>query len=225
VIISKTGYITNNGYKSRAETHMNKRKADVILHPTRMRILVAISGRQMTSQQLARALPDIPQTTLYRHISHLVDEHILTVLDEQRVRGTVERLYALAAGASRITPEELAEAAPEDHLRYFSIFVTSLLVDFGRYVQAHEQKQARIDVARDSVVYTKATVFMSDEERQEFQEAAQALLIPLLERHPAVGRRAYLFATTFFPAPEAGEVEEEHGTGQPAPEEQPDDQQ
>jgi DNA-binding transcriptional ArsR family regulator len=195
---------------------MSSRKADIILHPARMRILVAISGRQMTAQQLAKSLPDIPQTTLYRHVNYLVEERILRVVEERRVRGTVERLYELESGASRMTPEELAEVAPEDHLRYFSIFVTSLLADFGRYVLG-QGPAYKVDVEANGVLYTRATIFMSDEERREFQEAAQALLMPLFTRQPGAGRRAYLFAISFFPTMEEVRLENAPGQEQPEP--------
>ena len=184
---------------------MHRQKADLILHPVRMRIVVALGGRQMTAQQLVRALPDVPQTTLYRHLNVLVEQGVLSVVAEHRVRGTVERVYALAPTAALLTPEDLATATSEDHLNYFSIFITSLLSDFARYVTV----QGQVDVGADGVLYTKGTVHMNEAERREFQEAAQALLLPLFMRPPASDRRAYLFATTFFPAVETPPAEPE----------------
>src|SRR5262245_53006061 len=105
----------------------------------------------MTAQQLVRLLPDVPQTTLYRHLNYLADHGVVTVVEEHRVRGTVERVYAISTDMSRLTPSDLATATGEDHLNYFSIFMTSLLSDFARYVQS----QGRIDVEADGVLYTK----------------------------------------------------------------------
>jgi DNA-binding HxlR family transcriptional regulator len=172
------------------------RKADLILHPVRMRILVAISGGRMTAQQLVHTFPDVPQTTLYRHLNYLTKHGVLAVVEEHQVRGTVERVYALAPEMATLTPADVAGATGEDHLNYFSIFATSLISDFARYAQS----QANIDVVADSVLYTKLTVHMSNSERREFQEAAQALILPLLARQPDANRRAYLFSTIFFPA-------------------------
>jgi hypothetical protein len=175
-----------------------------------MRILAAIGGREMAVQQMVRALPDVPQTTLYRHVNYMAKQGVLKVVAEHQVRGTVERVYALSEDMARLTPADLAEATKEDHLNFFSIFATSLMADFRRYIES----QPRIDVAEDSVVYTKTTVHMSDSERREFQEAFQALVIPLISRPPAEGRRGYLLGTTFFPA--ADEVT----SGEPGPPEQ-----
>lgn len=175
---------------------MQQPKPDLLLHPVRMRIMVTISGRQMTAQQLVRALPDVPQTTLYRHLNTLAGRGMLAVVAEHRVRGTVERVYAVAPEAARLTPADLATATGADHLNYFSIFMTSLLSDFARYVAGHTP----VDVGADGVAYIKGTAHLTDAERLEFQQAVQALLLPLFTRPPAADRRPYLFATTFFPA-------------------------
>ncbi|MFL5735059.1 MAG: helix-turn-helix domain-containing protein, partial [Chloroflexia bacterium] len=182
-----------------------REKADVILHPVRMRILVAVSGRQMTVQQLVHEVADVPQTTLYRQINSLVEHGALTVVEERRVRGTVERVYALAPAMATLTPADMAAASGEDHLNYFSIFVTSLLGDFARY--ARSDTGAAIGAEADSLLYTRFMAHMTDSERAEFQEAAQALLVPLLARQPGPGRRPYLFAITFFPSGVEGETE------------------
>ena len=50
---------------------MNERISELVLHPLRMGIIMAIAGRQMTTQQLAAVLGDVPQATLYRHINRL----------------------------------------------------------------------------------------------------------------------------------------------------------
>ena len=66
---------------------MGRDKADLILHPARLRIMGELGGRQMTSRQLAIALPDMAQASLYRHIKALLDGGILEVVSEQAVNG------------------------------------------------------------------------------------------------------------------------------------------
>ena len=56
---------------------MNKIKEDLLFHPVRLRIVLATAGRQVTAQQLAGELPDIPQATLYRNINMLTNGGIL----------------------------------------------------------------------------------------------------------------------------------------------------
>lgn len=68
----------------------------VLMHPVRLRLVqrLALLGTA-TVQELAAALPDIPRASLYRHLRTLTELGYLTVVEETRVRGTVERTYAL----------------------------------------------------------------------------------------------------------------------------------
>lgn len=69
--------------------------ADIVLHPVRLRIVQQLGGRQLTTAALREELPDITQATLYRHVAALIAAQIVTVVDERRVRGTIERTLAL----------------------------------------------------------------------------------------------------------------------------------
>src|SRR5438477_12246920 len=109
-------------------------RADLILHPVRMRLIVTLARRQLTARQLSELLPDVPQATLYHHLGILTRAGLLRVVSERRVRGTIEKLYALADDSAILGQAELANASREDHLRYFTVFVASLLGDFARYL-------------------------------------------------------------------------------------------
>jgi len=68
---------------------------DVLLHPIRWRIVQRALGREVTTTDLKRDLPDIPTTTLYRHVAALIDAGYLTVVRERKIRGTTERTLSL----------------------------------------------------------------------------------------------------------------------------------
>src|SRR4028119_2507617 len=127
---------------------MTERKADVLLHPIRIRILVALSGQQLTAQQLAKLLPDVPQATLYRHINALAQHQIITIVAERQVRGTTEKVYALDDQAARLNANDLQNATSQDHLRYFTSFMVSLLSDFSRYLEHQKQPNPGADGVR-----------------------------------------------------------------------------
>lgn len=170
-------------------------KAELILHPIRLRIILAISGRQMTAQDLAGALPNVAQATLYRHINALVEGEILTVVDERPVRGTVEKTYALPEGQPyHLTAEDLAGLGPEDHMHYFTVFVAALLSDFAAYLQREQ-----IDLAADGVGYQSVPLYLNDGELQELAAGINALVIPLLANGPGEGRARRIFSTVMIP--------------------------
>ena len=81
--------------------------ADVVMHPVRLRIIQQLGGRSLTTAQLRAALPDVTQATLYRHVATLVDSGILSVVEERKVRGAVERTLALGDRMAHVDQTEL----------------------------------------------------------------------------------------------------------------------
>src|SRR5579864_5927159 len=66
-------------------------RADLILHPVRLRIILAFArGRRLTPQQVAALLADVPQATLYRQIERLFQGGVLAIAAEKRVRAAVD---------------------------------------------------------------------------------------------------------------------------------------
>ncbi|MEU7845340.1 helix-turn-helix domain-containing protein [Micromonospora sp. NPDC049114] len=171
-----------------------ERWADLALHPVRIRILRAVAGTRLTTQGLLELLPDVPQATMYRHLAILVKAGLVEVVDERRVRGTVERVYALPAHGATLDPAALATATPEDHARYFTAFMSSLLSEFSRYLT-----RERIDFTADGVGYQQLVLHLTDAELGEFAAGLTALVGPLLGNQPGGERIPRLLATVLLP--------------------------
>jgi len=180
---------------------MGMKRADLILHPVRLRIILAFASdlgtRRLTPQQVAAILPDLPQASLYRHIERLYRGGVLAVAGERQVRGAVERTYVLAAGGSTLTPEDLAQATRDEHLGYFTAFAAGLIAQFERYLQRPE-----IDLVADGVGYRHIVLDLSDEEVQEMAVALNAALARFLRQSPRAGRRRRVLATVLLPLDE-----------------------
>ena len=68
----------------------------IIMNPTRMRIIQQLSlTPEATTAELGRRLSDVPVATLYRHMKILEEAGFLEVIQENRVRGAVEKVYKL----------------------------------------------------------------------------------------------------------------------------------
>lgn len=145
------------------------RRTELLLHPVRMRIILALANRVLTTQQLASLLPDVAQTTLYRHIHLLLEGGILTVVRESRVRGALERELTLVRGAGRIDMETSAALSAEQHEQIFTTFVAELLAEFKR---AQSQLQAGLPPA----IYTQQRLHLTVEELQQLNQQIDALL-------------------------------------------------
>jgi hypothetical protein len=100
----------------------------------------------------------------------------------------------LAENAASLTPEDLASATPADHLRYFTIFLSTLLGDFGRYIQ-----QPAADLLADGVGYRQVPLELSDQEFAELAGRLNAAIAPALANQPAPGRRRRMLTTIVMP--------------------------
>jgi DNA-binding transcriptional ArsR family regulator len=175
-------------------------KAEVILHPTRLRLIQAFgAGRRLTAQQLAALLPDIPHASLYRHLHLLTQAGILAVVAERPARAMQERVYALVEYAANVGPADYAATSAEDHLRYFSAFLAVLQGDFTRYFQ----RSAAVDVRVDGVAYYQLPLYLSDEEYQHLVATLQAVLSPVMAQRPTPERRRRLLSLIAMPGVEA----------------------
>ncbi|MDY6939428.1 MAG: helix-turn-helix domain-containing protein [Cyanobacteriota bacterium] len=177
---------------------MKSAKANLILHPVRLRVLqTLLGGVRLTTGQIAAAMPDVAIATLYRHIEKLAKAGILTVVAEHPIRGTVEKVYALQEVRANLSPADLTDVSREDHLQYFTIFAASLLGDYARYLERDE-----IDLLDDGVGYRQAAMYLNDEEFQEMVAELQGVLQRFLALKPRPDRRRRLLSTILMPVEE-----------------------
>lgn len=173
---------------------MGTSKSDAILHPQRLRLILALARGVLTTKQLAVLVPDIPQASLYRHLSILLEAGVVEVAAERSVRGIIERSYSVVAGAQFLTSEDLAEATRDDHFRYFSIFATGLIAEFGRYLGRES-----IDLEADGVGYRGNVLHLRDDEFAQLVTSLRSLLLPLTKNEAGGGRTPRLLATVLLP--------------------------
>jgi hypothetical protein len=186
-------------------------RADLIAHPVRLRMMLALAGQQLTTQQIASLLPDVPRASLYRNIHRLAEGGVVRVVRETPVRGTVERVYALVEGARGFSEAELARASREDHRRYFAVFFATMLSSLQSYLQ-----QATIDPIADGLTCRAAVVYLSDGEYRRLLDQVGALLEPAMALPHTLERRRRIIGLTAIPERRAGsDPAEEDGAFRP----------
>jgi DNA-binding transcriptional ArsR family regulator len=173
-------------------------KTNLLLHPVRLRILSELAGKQLSPRQLAQALPDIAQASLYRHIGLLVDNQILEVVAERVVNGATERTYAIAAGAMRLSPDDLRGLPSEEHIRLFSVYIGTLIETFVESLNGRDLD----DALRDGLSYNRVTIHLSDEEVTQFRAEIAAIIERVWSNQPAPNRKSYTLASIVIPGKE-----------------------
>lgn len=164
---------------------MSESLTDLIIHPVRLRILQLLRVGPLTTRQLAGALPDVPASSIYRHVKLLHRHNLIRVAETRRVRGLEERVYALAR-RPHIGEDDLAGLTADDHVRSFTLYTTALIHDFANYVRGAAADFRPLD---DRAGYSEALVYASAEEMDAVAEAINAALAPLLANGPGADRR------------------------------------
>lgn len=177
---------------------MASTRANLILNPARLRILGELAGRSLTTADLGRLLPDLPQATLYRHVKTLLENGIIAVHSEARVNGAVERTFSLVNQNLRLAPEDLRSMTGEDHLQTFAVYAAALRQTLERFVAKASQEQLGNGVLR----YNRAAVYMTDDEFADFSARFTALTDELFQRTPGAGRRRFVLASVIIPESE-----------------------
>jgi hypothetical protein len=159
-----------------------------------MRVVLAVANRVLTAQQLAEMLPDVAQTTLYRHINLLLEAAVLTVVGETKVRGTLERKLTLVEGAGRIDMETSAALSTEQQEQIFTTFVATLLGDFKR-------SQAQPREGLPPAIYTQQRLHLTGEELAQLNQQMDAILAAYKEptRERDANTQAWLLTGIIMP--------------------------
>ncbi|WP_246842915.1 helix-turn-helix domain-containing protein [Allokutzneria sp. NRRL B-24872] len=162
---------------------------DLLHQPVRWRIAQALIGRRLTTADLAERLPDVPHTTLYRHVGVLVKAEVLRVVGERKVRGTVERTYELAM------PEPETDRISPDQLRtMFTVYLAGITGDMDRYLERDD-----VDPMRDGIAFRQAALRVTDAEYAEFQQRLGDLIADFADRDPGEGRTRRILSTILMP--------------------------
>ncbi|WP_456275273.1 helix-turn-helix domain-containing protein [Bacillus sp. AK128] len=174
---------------------MGESKADILLHPVRMRIIQSLVSESLTVQQMKDRLPDIPQATLYRHLKKLYESGTVFVIDEQPVRGTVEKLYSLQAKEANITKEELNGYTKDQYIQLFMKYMANLLSEYETYVS-----QESVDFEKDGVSLRQTSLYLSDEEFQQFIVEISQAYAKVVQNSPSPERKKRTFANLIIPS-------------------------
>jgi DNA-binding transcriptional ArsR family regulator len=175
---------------------------EMLLHPIRLRIVFAISGERVTAKQLAKALPDIPQTTLYRHINVLVDGGVLEVVDEIPQRGTVERVFGFKTQPS-LSPEDMRGLSKEEYQQTFTLILSALFQEAMNSLDSFPDDE-EIDLLGAGYQFSQVQLHLSDEEFETLNSEILDLMIVAGANRPSDERRRRIFSYMFIPMLQKG---------------------
>ena len=136
---------------------------EILLHPTRVRIMQSLilgEREQVTANEICELLPDVPRTTLYRHINVLIEAGVLHVVAERKVRGSVERTLSL--NTSEVEKQLEQEDIPAQLFQF-------LMLTYAKFERYFSDKACKtLASVTDPMSFTNAILMLNDQEWEAF---------------------------------------------------------
>lgn len=185
-------FVMKSEIVTRGEIELKISKAELIIHPIRLRILRALLFGPQTTQELAEQLPDVPKSSLYRHLRMLLEGELIGIAEARLVQGIQEKVYELVE-MPQLSRQDMAKISADDHLRYFTTFMAILLQGFADYLAAVP------DFEKDVIGYSEVAIWATPEQFHSFNQKLSAALMPLMRQEKGDGRQQYKLATVIYP--------------------------
>jgi DNA-binding transcriptional ArsR family regulator len=139
---------------------------DIILNPVRMRIMqVSALSETITASEICEKMTDIPRTTVYRHIKILVENNVLSVVSETKIRGSLERTLSL--NINEISKRNTIENATQNALA----FLMNRYARFDKYFNSENPNPTK-----DRIFLNSSILMTTDEEFDAFLTELKQLL-------------------------------------------------
>ena len=165
--------------------------AEIVMNPVRQRIFQYFLLHETgTVKELKKTLPDIPSASLYRHIKILSDSSILTVVGENRIRGTVESVYRLNKDALAIE-DETGNAV--------QMSLLSICASFARYFSG-----GKADPKKDMLLLTNCTLILTDEQFSGYLSEINEVALKYMKAEAFADSK--MRQITLISAPASGQV-------------------
>lgn len=123
-----------------------------------MRIIQTLATNpNITVTEVCEKMSDIPRTTLYRHVKILLENDILIVVSEKKIRGSLERTLSL----------NIETIKKQNTLKNASQNVLSFLMK--KYTQFHNYfNSAVVDTGKDRIFCNNTVLMLNDQEFDQF---------------------------------------------------------
>ncbi|MBP6470866.1 MAG: helix-turn-helix domain-containing protein [Chloroflexi bacterium] len=179
------------------------KKADLILHPVRFRILQVLAGETLTTQELADQLPDVPKSSIYRHLKLLLAGEIIAVTEARLVNGIQEKTYQLAQPL-HLDADDVANLTAVEHMQYFTTYIMNVMRGFADYLETTEADTGGLDLLADRVGYSELFFYASLAEMDTLHADLNAAFVKLATNKPGNGRAKRKFVFINHPVNEKG---------------------
>jgi DNA-binding PadR family transcriptional regulator len=171
------------------------KQIEAVLHPIRYRIIQQfLDGEPKTVKELAKEMKDTSQASLYRQLDTLVQAEVLVITKENKIRGTLEKVYSLNQPKAHMTNDDIKDLTKEEHLQYFLFFISQITYDFETYLE-----NETIDFLKDGVGYRQVALHLTDEELENYIKDLRKVYEKYMQYKPTPERTKRMISTITIP--------------------------
>lgn len=169
---------------------------DCITNPVKSQIILSIHEKgECTAKDLLSSPLDIPQATLYRTLNRLVDNGILEVVSENKVRAVTEKVYALSKSFLNFNQSVIEQNDGEAYFKLFTNFIIVLMKEFQSYAE-----KPSINIVEDVSGFSAVPIYATGEEMIDIGNKFKEIIDPYLTRNTtSEEQRRRILATIITP--------------------------
>lgn len=174
---------------------MDQNLMEYFTNPTKVKLITEIEKQgKTTAKQLAKAVPGLPQATLYRYLKKMVSDGIITVVEENQVRNVKEKVYSLSFDLDAEVKKMVDDKTGNGYVTLFRQFCFGLIDEFQKYVDDGE-----IDIANDGSGFRITPFYATKAELEEMAKKINEVVLPYHELAPSPERKLRNFAVVYTP--------------------------
>ncbi|MCC0682871.1 hypothetical protein [Clostridioides sp. ZZV14-6345] len=177
---------------------MNDKLMDCFVNQIKCKLILEIfSNSRTTAKQLGEKFQDISKATLYRYLNKMLEDDIIKVVEENKIRGTVEKVYAMKLDIANDVNKIIDENSGEEYAQLFTQYMMGFLREFYEYAERKEK-----DIIKDGLGFSVCPVYASIDEIVEASKKIASILEPLKNNSQEKGRRMHSIGLIITPPKE-----------------------
>ena len=180
------------------------KKSDLIMHPVRFRIMRAIGRDKVTTQDISDRLPDVPKSSIYRHLKMLLDGNMVMVAETRTVNGIQEKQYQLAQ-RPYLAAADVQNLSADEHIEMFTTYIMTVLQGYAAYVDNAVATKGKVDMLTDRVGFTEVEFYASLAEFDQLQIDIQTAVAQLINNQAGNGRKKRKLSFVTHPVKDIGD--------------------
>lgn len=170
-------------------------KHDILIKPLSIKIIRLLTNNELTIKEISEKIPEISKASLYRHIKKMYDEDIIKVTTERLINGITEKTYTFAIdGGGNLSQDYVNNLSEKEYKTLFAQFIAMVTGDFENSI-----KDCEFSEIKNNTSFTQTLLYISDEERKEFNEEFATLLKKYINNKSTINRKKKILSIISMP--------------------------